>query len=181
MGARRGGSSFLLPGLGKQTDKQSTSLIFTALLPQVYCHQINDLKDHPRVTAADAVEHFMWADQTRIVKQLHLLTYADTQTLEGEVADLPVRDAQLVVASHNYARELNSQRRFISEFIEMLSFQNHKHEITSWKQAANPDEQFTMSNTDLVDAPMIDWETKEEYTAQARINKVSSNCGPSNR
>jgi hypothetical protein len=95
------------------------------------------------------VHWFMWLDENCHPPEVRAhFTYDWVQLPDGGRVQVPLRDAQLLVASHNMARAENSKHCFMPQLYGLLQHAGHRHgrwELTEEEQRAR--EQLTAAGT----------------------------------
>lgn len=94
--------------------------------------KLTTISEDAAVTPSDMVDYFRWRDNVKFDDENIDWNYGRMKLTSGEYARMPRSDALMVVASHNWARTINGQRRFMSELLSMLQFAGHKFVIGSW-------------------------------------------------
>ena len=97
------------------------------------CQRVTTCDTVSPYTPEDALEHFQWQEGLVWPKSLDFTCQLPVEEHVTDSGDMVIgvkRDDPLTtVATHNYARLINAQRRFLPDFIRFLEYGGHKWEI----------------------------------------------------
>ncbi len=131
----------------------------------VYCATRNlpHATDTMPVSPEQMVDYFMWVDKKCHPSEVNAsFTYDWVELADGGRVQVPKRDAQLLVASHNMARAENSKHCFMPQLNDLLQHAGHRTgiwDLTDEEESAGTelaqaeDQQIAM----LVAAAPITW------------------------